>query len=350
MTTTELPVLKAKDYASDQDIRWCPGCGDYAILNQMKKVLAELQAKKENTVFVSGIGCSSRFPYYMDTFGFHSIHGRAPAIATGVKIANPSLDVWMVTGDGDALSIGGNHLMHILRRNVGVKILLFNNRIYGLTKGQYSPTSETGKKTKSSPMGSIDAPLAPLSLALGAQASFVARAIDVDRGLPSVLEAAAAHKGTALVEIYQDCNIFNHKAFGYATDKDTKADSVIFLEHGKPMVYGKDNDKGLMLGPDHRIHKVKIGEDGISENDLLVHDADDEDMAYTLSHLRFPEYPEPMGVFYSVRDDTYEDLLVKQLDQARDQRGKPDLDKMFNSGDTYTIEDQDPQHTLHEGA
>ena len=218
-TDIEMPVLTAKDFASDQDVRWCPGCGDYAILNQVRKVVAKLGARRENTVFVSGIGCSSRFPYYMNTFGFHSIHGRAPAVASGIKIANPSLDVWVVTGDGDGLSIGGNHLLHILRRNIDVNILLFNNRIYGLTKGQYSPTSEEGKKTKSSPMGSIDLPLSPVSIALAAEASFVARAADVDRILPDVLQRAADHKGSSFVEIYQDCNIFNHKAFSYATDK-----------------------------------------------------------------------------------------------------------------------------------
>ena len=324
-----------KDYASDQEVRWCPGCGDYAILTQMRKVLAKIGAAKENTVFVAGIGCSSRFPYYMDTYGFHSIHGRAPGFATGIKIANPRLDVWMVTGDGDALSIGGNHLMHILRRNVGVKIMLFNNQIYGLTKGQYSPTSEAGKKTPSTPMGSIDMPLSPLSIALAAEAGFVARCIDVDKNLPQVLERAAAHRGATFVEIYQDCNVFNHKAFSYATDKDTKEDNIIRLEHGKPLIYGKDRDKGIRMNG-ARLEKVQLG-NGIAEDDLVFHDETDESLAFALSRLRHPEFPEPTGVFYAVQDHTYEDLLDQQVQQAIDQRGRGTLEQLFNMGDTYDI-------------
>ncbi|MEE9212951.1 MAG: 2-oxoacid:ferredoxin oxidoreductase subunit beta, partial [Phycisphaeraceae bacterium] len=268
-TDTEVPILTAKDFASDQDVRWCPGCGDYAILNQMRKVCAKLGRRRENTVFVSGIGCSSRFPYYMDTYGFHSIHGRAPAIATGIKIANPDLDVWIVTGDGDGLSIGGNHLMHTLRRNVNVKILLFNNRIYGLTKGQYSPTSEEGKKTKSSPTGVIDMPVSPLSFALASEASFVARAIDVDKNLPVILERAAQHKGSAFIEIYQDCNIFNHGAFEFATDRTTKEDHIVHLEHRKPLIFGKERNKGIRL----HYSKPEVVElaKGITEDDLLFH-------------------------------------------------------------------------------
>ncbi len=328
--------LIAKDFASDQDVRWCPGCGDYAILNQMRKVCAKLGARRENTVFVSGIGCSSRFPYYMDTYGFHSIHGRAPAVATGVKIANPDLDVWVVTGDGDGLSIGGNHLMHVLRRNVNLKILLFNNRIYGLTKGQYSPTSEEGKKTSSSPMGSIDLPLIPVSVALSSEASFVARCIDIDKNLGEVLERAAAHKGSAFVEIYQDCNIFNHKAFEYATDRATKEGHIIRLEHGKPLIFGKDRDKGIRLH-DHKPEVVEL-RSGIKEDDLLFHDEHDESLAFLLSRMSHPDFPEPMGVFYSIGDDCYEDLLTKQIQDAQAARGKADLDTLFNSGDTYTIE------------
>src|SRR6188508_3827819 len=240
--------LKKADFISDQEVRWCPGCGDYAILNNVQKVMPELGIPREKIVFVSGIGCSSRFPYYMNTYGFHSIHGRAPTFVTGLKLARPELNIWMVTGDGDALSIGGNHFMHIIRRNVDVKILMFNNRIYGLTKGQYSPTSEQGKKTKSTPMGSPDYPVRPVSIAIAAEASFAARAIDVDvKHLEYVLERAAKHVGTAFVEIYQNCNIFNDGAFNYATDKGTKTDTTLYLEHGKPLVFGKDGDKGIRL-------------------------------------------------------------------------------------------------------
>ena len=334
---SQLPVLTAKDFASDQDIRWCPGCGDYAIVNQVKKVLAKIQARRENTVFVAGIGCSSRFPYYMGTYGLHSIHGRAPAFATGIKIANPDLDVWVITGDGDGLSIGGNHLMHILRRNVNVKILLFNNRIYGLTKGQYSPTSETGKKSPSTPMGSIDLPLTPLSIALAAEASFVARCVDVDKNLAQVLERAAAHKGSAFVEIYQDCNVFNHFAFKHATDKDTKEDNIIRLEHGKPLVFGKDRDKGIRLTGDHKLEVVEIG-NAYKEDDLIFHDEHDEKLAFMLSRMQYPEFPEPMGVYYDVQDACYEDLLTQQVKDAIEQRGEGSIEKLLNLGETFTVE------------
>ena len=336
MSETELPVLKAKDYASDQDVRWCPGCGDYAILTQVRKVLAKIQAKRENTVFVAGIGCASRFPYYMNTYGMHSIHGRAPAFATGVKLANPELDVWMVTGDGDGLSIGGNHLMHILRRNVSVKILLFNNRIYGLTKGQYSPTSETGKQTPSTPWGSIDPPINPLTVALAAEASFVARAVDVDKNLPEVLERAAAHEGSAFVEIYQDCNVFNHKAFEHATDKQTKEDNILRLEHGKPIVFGNDRDKGIRMNG-HTPEVVSLS-NGVSEDDLLFHDETDANLAYILAQMHHPEMPEPTGVLHCENQARYEDILEKQIADAKQQRGEPSLDDLFNAGDTYTIE------------
>ncbi|MCX5661223.1 MAG: 2-oxoacid:ferredoxin oxidoreductase subunit beta [Planctomycetota bacterium] len=336
MAESSLPVLTAKDFASDQDVRWCPGCGDYAILAQVRKVMAKLGNRIEKTVFVSGIGCSSRFPYYMNTYGFHSIHGRAPAIATGVKIANPDLDVWMVTGDGDGLSIGGNHLMHILRRNVNIKILLFNNRIYGLTKGQYSPTSEEGKKTKSSPMGSIELPISPLSIALAAEASFVARTVDVDKDLASILERAGQHKGSAFVEIYQDCNIFNHKAFEYTTDKDTKEDHIIRLEHGKPLIFGKARNKGIRLH-NHKPEIVELGKDGVKEDDLLFHDEKDESLAYLLSRFTHPEFPEPMGVFYKYDDDSYEDLLTKQVEDATKARGRGTIAALLNAGDTYTV-------------
>jgi len=341
-TKTSLPVLKAKDFASDQDVRWCPGCGDYAILNQVRKVCAAIAARKENTVFVSGIGCSSRFPYYMDTYGFHTIHGRGPALATGIKVANPDLDVWLITGDGDGLSIGGNHLIHILRRNVNVNILLFNNRIYGLTKGQYSPTSEEGKKTKSSPMGSLDMPLRPISVAVAAEASFVARAVDVDKRLGDVIEAAVAHKGSSFVEIYQDCNVFNHRAFQFATDKDTKEDATIWLEHGKPMVFGKNRDKGIRLA-DGKPTVVELGK-GVSEDDLLFHDENDEAHAFMLSRMRHdpqkPEdqrLPEPMGVFYKIEDETYEEMVNQQVADARKARGEGTLDALINTSDVYTV-------------
>jgi 2-oxoglutarate ferredoxin oxidoreductase subunit beta len=337
-TDTLAPKLTAKDFASDQDVRWCPGCGDYAILNQVRKVVAKLKMLRHETVFISGIGCSSRFPYYMNTYGFHTIHGRAPAVATGVKIANSDLNVWMVTGDGDGLSIGGNHLIHILRRNVNVKIMLFNNEIYGLTKGQYSPTSPEGKKTKSSPMGSIDLPITPLSLALAAEASFVARAMDVDKNLGSVLEAAARHNGAAFVEIYQDCNIFNHKAFDYVTNRSSKEDNVIWLEHGKPLVFGADRDKGIAMDIAGKPQVLKLGENGATEDDLLVHDESNESLAFFLSRLKHPEFPEPMGIFYRIEDDCYEELLQMQVDHAKDLKGEGTLEKLFNEGDTYTVD------------
>jgi len=337
MTASPLPILTAKDFASNQDIRWCPGCGDYAIINQVKKVLAKIGARRENTVFVAGIGCSSRFPYYMSTYGIHSIHGRAPAFATGIKIANPDLDVWVITGDGDGLSIGGNHLMHILRRNVNVNILLFNNRIYGLTKGQYSPTSETGKKSPSTPMGSIDLPLTPLSIALAAEASFVARCVDVDKNLGEVLQHAAAHRGSAFVEIYQDCNVFNHFAFKHATDKDTKEDNLIRLEHGKPLIFGKNRDKGIRMTGDHKLEIVELG-NAYKQDDLIFHDESDEKLAFMLSRMQYPEFPEPMGVYYDVKDDCYEDLLTQQVKDAKEQRGEGTLEKLLNSGEVFTVD------------
>ena len=335
-TDTQMPVLSPKDFASDQDVRWCPGCGDYAILNQVRKVAAKVGLRRENTVFVSGIGCSSRFPYYMNTYGFHSIHGRAPALATGVKLANPNLDVWIVTGDGDGLSIGGNHLVHFLRRNINAKILLFNNRIYGLTKGQFSPTSEEGKKTKSSPMGSIDMPLSPLSIALASEASFVARAVDVDKNLADILERAARHRGSAIVEIYQDCNIFNHMAFEYATDRATKDDHIIVLEHGKPLVFGKQRDKGIRMTGDHKLEVVTLGSE-YKEDDLVFHDEHDEKLAFSLSRMSHPEFPEPMGVFYSIQDQVYEDMLDKQVSDATAKYGEGTLESLFNAGDVYEV-------------
>src|SRR4051812_26516223 len=266
-----LPVLKPADFASDQDVRWCPGCGDYAILAQMKKVMPALGIPREKIVFISGIGCSSRFPYYMNTYGIHSIHGRAPAVATGLKSSRPDLSVWVITGDGDGLSIGGNHLMHCIRRNLDVNIVLFNNRIYGLTKGQYSPTSPLGKVTKSTPMGTIDNPLYPLSIAIGCEGTFVARSIDTNiKHLSMVLRRAAEHRGTSFVEVYQNCNVFNDGAFDYATNRDTRGETTIELEHGKPLIFGKNRELGIRL-QGTRVEVVRLGENGVTEADLLVH-------------------------------------------------------------------------------
>ncbi|MGE0608055.1 MAG: 2-oxoacid:ferredoxin oxidoreductase subunit beta [Pirellulales bacterium] len=337
-TDASLPVLTASDFASDQDVRWCPGCGDYSILAQMKKVLPTLGIPREKTVFISGIGCSSRFPYYMNTYGIHSIHGRAPAVATGLKASRPDLSVWVITGDGDGLSIGGNHLMHAIRRNLDLNIVLFNNRIYGLTKGQYSPTSPLGKVTKSTPMGAIDNPLHPLSIAIGCEATFVARSIDVNiKHLGMVLRRAAEHRGTSFVEVYQNCNIFNDGAFDYATNRDTKADTTLELEHGKPLIFGKNRDKGIRLnGMTPEV--VQLGK-GISEDDLLFHDeaAAEPSLAYLLSRFRNPEFPEPIGVFRSVDRPRYEELLNQQIADAKKAKGEGDLMKLFNSGDTWTV-------------
>jgi len=333
-----LPVLKPKDFATDQEVRWCPGCGDYSILAQTRKVLAEAGVPREKYVFVSGIGCSSRFPYYMETYGFHSIHGRAPAIATGVKIANPDLQVWVATGDGDGLSIGGNHFIHVMRRNVGLKILLFNNRIYGLTKGQYSPTSEFGKRTKSSPFGSIDNPINPICMAIAAEATFVARTIDADvKGMVDVVRRAAEHKGTAFVEIYQDCNVYNHDAFHFASDKATRPDNTLCLEHGKPMIFGKDRDRGIRLNGTHPV-VVELGK-GVEADGLLIHDerAPEPTLAYLLSRMHWPEFPEPMGVFRAIEADTYEELLDRQIHAARERLGAGDLERLFNSGEKWEV-------------
>ncbi len=293
----------------------------------------------EKTVFVSGIGCSSRFPYYMNTYGIHSIHGRAPAVATGVKASRPELSVWVITGDGDALSIGGNHLMHCIRRNLDLNIVLFNNRIYGLTKGQYSPTSPLGQVTKSTPGGAIDNPLHPLSIAIGCEATFVARSIDVNiKHLTAILKRAAEHKGTSFVEVYQNCNVFNDGAFDYATDKETKNDTVVEIEHGKPLLFGKDRNKGIRLNGTHP-EIVELGK-GITEDDLLFHDerTPEPSLAYLLSRMRNPEFPEPIGVFRAVEAPCYEDLMESQIASARKARGPGDLNALFNSGETWTVE------------
>jgi 2-oxoglutarate ferredoxin oxidoreductase subunit beta len=325
--------LTAKDYKTDQEVRWCPGCGDYAILAALQSFMPELEVPKENIVFVSGIGCAARFPYYMETYGMHSIHGRAPAIATGLATSRPDLSVWVVTGDGDALSIGGNHLIHALRRNVNVKILLFNNEIYGLTKGQYSPTSPLGTRTKSTPMGSLDWPFNPLSLAIGAEATFVARAIDTDRGhLTGVLRAAAAHRGSAFVEIFQNCNIYNDGAFDFVREDKTNR---IYLEHGAPIRFGEDAAKGVRQRDDGSVEIVDVGD----ESELLVHDErhPEPSAAFALSRLTQSTVgATPIGVFRDVERPVYDDLMAEQITAARGQQ-EGDIATLLNSGDTWTI-------------
>ena len=332
------PRLTRKDFASDQDVRWCPGCGDYAILATVQRLLPELDVPRENIVFISGIGCSSRFPYYMNTYGMHSIHGRAPAIATGLKASRPELDVWIITGDGDALSIGGNHLIHILRRNLNVQILLFNNQIYGLTKGQYSPTSEEGKITKSSPYGSIDHPFNPVALALGADATFVARSMDRDtKHLQDMLRRAHDHRGAAFVEIYQNCNIFNDGAFFQFTERDTKPHRALFLEHGKPLVFDESR-KGIRLDG-FRPEVIDLTDGRWSIDDCLVYDETNRELAHIMARIFFrPDLPQPFGVFYREERPTYEDLLHRQIAEVTARKGKGDLQALLQSGDTWVIE------------
>lgn len=333
-----VPTLTAKDFSSDQDVRWCPGCGDWSILAQTKRIMPELGIPRENIVFISGIGCSSRFPYYMNTYGFHTIHGRAPTIASGVKMANPDLSVWVITGDGDALSIGGNHFIHLMRRNFNLNVLLFNNRIYGLTKGQYSPTSEQGKNTKSSPFGSLETPFNPISLALSAGATFVARSLDRDPvHLRSIIKAAHDHKGTSFIEIYQNCNIFNDGTFFQYTEKPAKADNTVFLEHGEPLVFGLESDKGIRLNNfQPEVTSVTNGTDG-----LIVHDqfAENTTLANFLARMsEMPEMPHPIGIFRSVQHPCYEDLVTDQIAMAKQQRGEGDLDALLHAGDTWIVE------------
>ena len=339
MATTTTPTYSKKDFQSDQEVRWCPGCGDYAILSAFQSVLPELGVPREKIVVVSGIGCSSRFPYYVNTYGFHGIHGRAPAIASGLKIARPDLDVWVATGDGDALSIGGNHTIHMLRRNVGVKVLLFNNRIYGLTKGQYSPTSEVGKKAKSTPFGSLDRPFNPLSLALGAEASFVARGVDVFQPhLKAVMKRAAAHQGSAFVEVLQNCNIFNDGAWQPITEKDVRDDATIAVEHGKPLVFGKAKDKGIRMNG-ISLEVVKLG-DGVAEKDLIVHDERHPNPAYAFLLSRMdhaPGFPTPIGVLRAVEAPKYETLVADQVRAVTEKKGPGDLAKLLRTGDTWEV-------------
>jgi 2-oxoglutarate ferredoxin oxidoreductase subunit beta len=338
---TEIPEYSSKDFSSDQDVRWCPGCGDYTILKQVQNLMPEIGVPKEDIVFISGIGCSSRFPYYMDTFGMHSIHGRAPAIASGLKATRPELSVWIITGDGDSLSIGTNHFAHLLRRNMDVNLLLFNNEIYGLTKGQYSPTSHEGSITKSTPMGSIDHPFNPVAISLGSDGSFIARAMDRDpKHLRTMMKRANEHKGTSMVEIYQNCLVFNDGAFGVYTDKKSRPVETIYLEDGEPLVFGSDNDKGIRL--DGLKPKVVNLNDGYSKDDLWIHDEKDHTKAYLLSRF-FDDpstenhLPRPFGVFYAVDRPTYDDQVNQQMMLAAEQNGEGDLDALLRGKETWEI-------------
>ena len=337
MATTEIGGLTKKDFISDQEVRWCPGCGDYSILAAVQAVLPSLEIPREKYAFISGIGCSSRFPYYMNTYGFHTIHGRAPAVATGLKIARPELSVWVITGDGDALSIGGNHFIHLLRRNVDLKVLLFNNRIYGLTKGQYSPTSEVGKKTKSSPDGTVGSPFNPIALALGAGATFVARTVDVyPQHLRETLGRAARHRGTAFVEIYQNCNIFNDGAFKSITEKEIRNDAQVELLHGKPLVFGKNKDRGIRASGD-RLEAVPLA--GLETSELLVHDEarDNPSLAFQLAQLQHPDQPIPIGVFRAVERPTFDREMNDQIARQIAERSPGDLDALLNEGDIWDV-------------
>jgi 2-oxoglutarate ferredoxin oxidoreductase subunit beta len=329
--------LTLKDFKTDQQVKWCPGCGDHSILVQLQKVLAASKADRDRTVFVSGIGCSSRFPYYMNTYGFHSIHGRAPAIASGVKCANPELDVWVVTGDGDGLSIGGNHFLHALRRNIGLKIILFNNRIYGLTKGQYSPTSEFGTRTKSSPTGTIDYPVHPVSLAIGAEVTFAARAVDTDVAhLQYVLGRMVQHRGTAFLEVFQNCQVYNANAYAWATDRQTRNEHIVYLEHGKPLIFGNNRDKGIRLRGEG-LEIVKLAE--VPPDELLVHDeqAANSSMAFKLAQMHYPDFPAPLGVFRAVEKPAYEEMMMGQIAAGRQKHGPPALERLFRDGETWQV-------------
>lgn len=337
-TTLENITYTAKDFASDQDVRWCPGCGDYAILKAVQNALPHINKKRSDIVFVSGIGCSSRFPYYLNTYGFHSIHGRAPAVATGVKLTNPQLSVWQITGDGDALAIGGNHFIHALRRNVDINILLFNNEIYGLTKGQYSPTSQIGIKTKSSPYGTVDKPFNPGKLALGADVSFYARVVDIEtKKMTDIFIEAEKHKGTSLIEILQNCVIFNDKVFDPITNKEFKNDRQIWLEHGKPMLFGKELNKGLRFN-NMQLEAVTIGENGITIDDILVHDAKSES---TVIHNLLVEMdginlPFALGVIRQIERPTFDAMVNQQIESVRN--AKKSIEQIMNAGTTWEVE------------
>jgi len=335
-TASEPIKLTRKDFASDQEVRWCPGCGDYSILAQTQRVMPDFGYPRENIVFISGIGCSGRLPYYMNTYGFHSIHGRAPTLATGLKIARPDLMVWVITGDGDALSIGGNHILHSMRRNVDIKVVMFNNRIYGLTKGQASPTSEFGKRTKSTPDGTVDQPVVPLSVALAAEATFVARTIDtVTDHLQETLDAAGHHSGSAFTEVLQNCNIFNDGAWRDFTDRDVRDDRVLRLKHGEPMIFGKARDRGIRLNG-IKPEIVELG-NGIEESDLLVHDETDGMLAFILSRMFWPEYPVPIGVFRRVKKPTHHQLVAGQIELVRADKGEGVLRDLLFTSDTWEV-------------
>ncbi|CAN5590067.1 2-oxoacid:ferredoxin oxidoreductase subunit beta [soil metagenome] len=335
---TEIKTYTAKDFATDQDVRWCPGCGDYSILAQVQRALPSMGLVKEKIVFIAGIGCSSRFPYYMNTYGFHTIHGRAAAIATGVKVANPELSVWIVSGDGDLMSIGGNHFVHLLRRNPNVNLLLFNNRIYGLTKGQYSPTSETGKITKSTPFGSPDHPFNPVSLALGANGTFIARSMDRDpKHLTQMIVRAQQHKGTSFLEILQNCNIYNDGAFFLYTEKETRSDNVVYIEHGKPLVYGKENSKGIKLDG-FRPVVIDLNDGSHSVNDCLIYDETSRDLAFIVGNFaEFPELPMPSGVFLDIDRATYDDTVHDQISMVKEKNGQGDLEQLLRGASTWEI-------------
>jgi 2-oxoglutarate/2-oxoacid ferredoxin oxidoreductase subunit beta len=335
---TEQPTLTAKDFRSDQEVRWCPGCGDYSILANVQKATAASGISNDQTVFISGIGCAARFPYYMETYGFHTIHGRAPAFATGTKMANPDLTVWVATGDGDSLSIGGNHFIHVLRRNIDLQILLFNNEIYGLTKGQYSPTSPVGTVAKSTPMGSVDTPLSPAQVALGANGTFFARVIDTDHKMcAKVFEAALAHKGTALIEILQNCVIFNDGAFDHITERKTAKETQLHLVDGEPLRFGADGEKGIMMrGADPVV--VTVGEDGVTEADLLVHSVDaGPAYAAILATLPTPPFPAPLGILWQWDRAEYSQGIDAQVTDARARRGDGDLTELLNRGNTWQV-------------
>jgi len=343
MTVVALPEkLKAKDFATDQEIRWCPGCGDYAIVKAVRNALAELEVSKENTMFVSGIGCAARLPYYMATYGFHTIHGRAPAIATGIKLANPELDVWIATGDGDSLSIGGNHLLHVLRRNVNLQILLFNNEIYGLTKGQYSPTSRLGTHSPSTPLGSVERPVSAAAFALGAGAQFVARSIDtLQTHLPKMLVRAHDHRGASFVEIFQNCIVYNDGVFSDFTAKDVAAERQIHLEHGKPMFFGADSSKGIRFNAEKfELEVVEVGTGGIEEKDLLVHDETNRSLAGMLAAMESPGFPTALGVLFCRPAPTYEQAVGEQIEKAKASNKKRDLNAVLHHGYTWSIDSE----------
>ena len=331
--------LTAKDYATDQEVRWCPGCGDYAILKSVQRTLADLQADPDRTVFVSGIGCAARFPYYMETYGFHTIHGRAPAIATGVKLANPDLDVWVVGGDGDMLSIGGNHTMHVLRRNVDLQILLFNNEIYGLTKGQYSPTSRTGTLSPSTPYGSVDRPVSAAQFALGAGGRFIARSVDIlQKHLPVVLKRAYENKGASFVEIFQNCHIYNDGVFRHFTEKSAQPDMQIHVEHDKPLIFGADSTKGLRMKKDvMELEVVTIGEDGVTEDDVLLHDETNRALAMLLASMDPPAFPVALGVLYCDPAPTYDGAVHDQVNAIKSEKGEGDFDELLRRGHTWEV-------------